>query len=108
MNNQTLPTDDLKLRQLLRASQSKPDLPADFQEAIWRRIEKAQGSGQKASWDWLERLAAWFLHLRFALAGAFTVLFLGAFLGGVQGIHLSREAAQARYLAAVSPWMSQP
>jgi hypothetical protein len=108
MNNQTLPPDDLKLRRLLRASQSKPDLPGDFQEAVWRRIERAQASGQKASLDWLERLAAWFLRPRFALAGAFTVLFLGAFIGGMQGIHLSREAAQARYLAAVSPWMSQP
>ena len=97
MNSQT--PDDAKLRALLRESRLAPELPPGFQDAVWRRLERAQ----TPSANWLDALAAWFLRPRLAFATATAMLLLGISLGIAQGASHADELAKARYLDSVSP-----
>jgi hypothetical protein len=101
-NNQ--PPDDARLRALLRESRVEPELPPGFQNAVWRRIERAEKSmpGRPTA-DWLDALAAWFLRPRRALATAAVMLVLGLSLGIVRGANSANDLAKERYLDAVSP-----
>src|ERR1039458_6390728 len=58
MNSQT--PDDAKLRALLRESRLAPELPPGFQDAVWRRLERAEAPAA----NWLDAPAAWFLPAR--------------------------------------------
>ena len=97
MNSQT--PDDAKLRALLRESRLAPELPPGFQDAVWRRLERAAAPAA----NWLDALAAWFLRPRLAFATAAAMLLLGISLGIAQGASHADELAKARYLDSVSP-----
>jgi hypothetical protein len=91
--------DNAKLRALLRESRLAPELPPGFQDAVWRRIERAETPAA----NWLDSLVAWFLRPRLALATAAAMLLLGVSLGIAQGASHADELAKARYLNSVSP-----
>jgi hypothetical protein len=99
MKTNSQPPDDAKLRALLRESRFAPDLPPAFQDAVWRRIERADTPGT----DWLDALAAWFLRPRRAFATAAAMLLLGLSLGIAQGAARANDLAKARYLDSISP-----
>jgi hypothetical protein len=104
MKIQTQPSDDGRLRALLRESRPAPPLPPRFQESVWHRIEHAQAPSQNVSWaEWLDRAAAWLLRPRLALAGVAAMLLVGISIGVLQGGSLANELAKQQYLAAVSP-----
>ena len=92
------------MRGLLRAARPAPDLPPGFQDAVWRRLERAEPHAPAlAAADWIDALAAWFLRPRRALATAAAMLLLGLSLGIVQGTHRANDLARERYLDSVSP-----
>jgi hypothetical protein len=96
--------DDTKLRALLRESRSAPELSPGFQNAVWRRIERAGVPAANAGVpDWLDRLAGWFLRPNRALATAAAMLLLGISLGIAQGASQANDLARQRYLNSVSP-----
>jgi hypothetical protein len=104
MKTNSQPPEDAKLSALLRESRLAPDLPPGFQDAVWRRIERAEKPAP--AWpdtDWLDALAAWFLRPRRALATAAVVLLLGLSLGIARGAGQANDLAKARYLDSVSP-----
>jgi hypothetical protein len=96
--------DDARLHALLRESRPEPELAPGFQNAVWRRIERAElcAPTQPAA-DWLDVLAAWFLRPRRALATAGAMLLLGLSVGIVQGAAHANDLAKARYLDSISP-----
>ena len=96
-NSQT--PDNVKLGALLRESRLVPELPPGFQNAVWRRIERAEAPAA----DWLDALASWFLRPRRAFATAGAMLLLGLSLGIAQGASRANDVAKARYLDSVSP-----
>jgi hypothetical protein len=89
-------SNNARLSALLRAARPAPALPPRFQENVWRRIEAAPAP---AAAHWLERLAAWILRPRHALATAALLLLAGVMLGAHEGSLAVRQDAQARYLA---------
>lgn len=104
MKNPIPKADEARLSALLRQARPTPDLPPGFQNAVWRRLQKAEETGESRSLgDWLDLAAGWLLRPRYALAGIAALLLLGMGIGLVDGIHLSKQAAQERYLAVVSP-----
>src|ERR1035441_821929 len=98
MTNNQMP-DDKRLRALLRESRVDPELPPGFENAVWRRIERAERTtpAQPAA-DWLDALVAWFLRPRRAFATAAVVLVLGLSLGFARGVGQANDLAKARYL----------
>lgn len=104
MSNQSLEPFDAKLRGLLRAAHPAPPLPPGFQNAVWRRIERADAAPETTGVAaWLDQFAAWILRPRWALATVAVVLLMGAAIGVMDGLGASKQAAQIRYLSAVSP-----
>lgn len=104
MNKENPNPEDARLGALLRASRVSPSLPPRFQEGVWRRIDKAEApASTTGGWPWLDALAALLLRPRFALAAAVILVAVGALLGAHQGSLAANQAAQAQYLAAVSP-----
>jgi hypothetical protein len=99
MKTNNEPPDDGGLRALLCESRPAPELPPGFQDAVWRRIERAEAPAA----DWLDGLAAWFLRPRRAFATAAAMLVLGLSLGIAQGANRAADLAKARYLNSVSP-----
>ena len=99
MNTNSQPPDDAKLSALLRESRVARSLPPGFQDAVWRRIERAETPAP----DWLEALASWFLRPRRAFAAAAAMLLVGVSLGIVQGASHAGELAKQRYLDSVCP-----
>ena len=101
-NNQM--PDDAELKALLRTSRPEPELPPGFQNAVWRRIERAEKPAiALPTADWLDALAAWSLRPRRAFAMATVVLLLGLSLGIARGARQANDLAKARYLDSVSP-----
>ena len=94
-----------QLRGLLRDSRpAPPPLPPRFQEAVWRRIEKADFSTEPvSSLGWLDWLVERLLRPRFALAGITALLVFSGLAGLLSGTGSAKQAAQARYLSAVAP-----
>jgi hypothetical protein len=104
MKTQLPEPDDARLRDLLRASHPAPDLPPGFQNAVWRRLERAEKPGETESVaEWLDRAAAWLLRPRLALVGVAAMLLVGISIGVLQGTSLANDIARQQYLAAVSP-----
>jgi len=96
--------DEAKLGALLRESRSVPDLPPGFQNAVWRRIERAESpEASPIAAGWLDRAAAWFLRPNRALATAAAMLLLGISLGIAQGTSQANDLDRQRYLDSVSP-----
>jgi hypothetical protein len=103
MKNQIQP-DDGRLRALVRESRPSPDLPPGFQNAVWRRIERAGAREESLSLaEWLDRAVARVLQPRLALAGVTALLLVGVAIGALQGSRLANDLAKQQYLAAVSP-----
>lgn len=101
-------SEDARLRVLLREGRPTPPLPPGFQSGVWRRLERAEATAEPDSTAWLDRLAAWLLRPRWALAAATAMLFVGAAFGVMEGLDLSIQSAQQRYLYAVSPTTFEP
>ncbi len=78
-----------------------PELPPGFQNAVWRRIERAGPSAEKP--DWLGSALAWLWRPKFALGGLAALLIVGASAGMIDGINAGKQAAENRYIASVSP-----
>jgi hypothetical protein len=96
--------DDAKLSALLHESRPAPDLPPGFQNAVWRRIQRAETPAMdRPAADWLDRLAAWFLRPGRAFATAAVMLVLGISLGVAEGASRAKDLAKERYLDSVSP-----
>jgi len=109
MKNPPQPVDDGKFAALLREARPAPDLPPGFQRAVWRRIEQSEAAAVSAMpGAWWETVTAWVLRPRLALAGLAVLVVIGTSLGVRDGMSLSRQAAQARYLAAVDPMGTHP
>ncbi len=109
MNHQSPPSSDERLRNLLREARPVADPAPGFRSAVWRRVERAELAGQAVGpVPWLDRVAAWLLRPRLALASTVALVLIGASLGARDGIHRSSQAAQAKYLAAVSPLTTSP
>ena len=100
----TTPPDDPQLRSLLR--EWKPDAtpPPRFQEAVWRRIERAELAGAAPWPTWWERLTRWVLQPKWATAGLLAVVLLGGISGFRAGNDEAQRATQNRYVAAVDPY----
>ena len=96
--------DAAQLRVLLLESRPEPELPFGFQNAVWRRMERAEKRAPVLpAAGWLDALAAWFLRPRRALATAAVMLLVGLSLGSAQGVSHASDLAKARYLDSVSP-----
>lgn len=103
MNASNQDPGNSRLGALLRESRPTPTLPPRFQEAVWRRIEKADskfapGEGR----NWLAAIAGWVLRPRFAFAAASMLVAAGILLGSLNGAAQARHEAQERYLASVA------
>ena len=96
--------NEARLRDLLRGARPAPPLPPRFQEAVWRRIEKAEAPSEATSpVAWLDRLVERLLRPRFALAGITALLLVSGVAGVLSGTETAKQTAQARYLSAVAP-----
>jgi hypothetical protein len=102
MNTPEPDRGDGGLRKLLKEAHPPAELPPRFQEAVWRRIEAAQRS-TSAKGSWIESLLALFFRPAFATAGLAILMLAGGTLGVQTGKARAQEAAQARYITAVSP-----
>ena len=104
MNETHLNSEDLQLRERLKAAKPSPALPPRFGEHVWRRIEAAEAPVSTTRGPaWLETLAAVILRPRLAFATAALLVIAGGLLGARDGTELARKGAQARYVAAVAP-----
>lgn len=108
MDTKPEPTQDPdgdSLRHLLRGSRVQPPLASNFQDAVWRRIQRAESPVTLASSasNRLERWVEILLTPRFALAGLALMLAVGGVTGMATSARDVREQAQARYLASVAP-----
>lgn len=93
------------LRDLLRDSRAHPPLASNFQNAVWRRIERTEApvAAAPSLSNWLERWVETLLVPRFALAGLASMLVIGGLTGMATSAGDVREQAQARYLDSVAP-----
>lgn len=96
------------LRDLLRESRPQPPLVSNFQDEVWRRIERSKSPEaallpRSTPSMWLERWIEMLLLPRFALGGLAFLLVIGGITGLATSTSASREQAQARYLSAVAP-----
>ena len=98
---------DRKLSALLRESRPAPSLPPDFQQAVWRRLERSEASQTVPAGALLARLAEAFVRPRFALASLSVMLAFGLVAGAWQGQDRAKAVARARYVATVAPWHVQ-
>jgi hypothetical protein len=94
-------TNDPKLSALLRESRQSPALPPRFQQNVWRRIETAEAPVKAESW--LDALAALVLRPKLAFATIAVLVVTGIAFGTLDGSHVARHDAQARYVASVAP-----
>ena len=99
MNKQRLQPSDEKFGALLRDARPVADLPPGFQNAVWRRVEKAD----ERSLGFVQRLAGWFLTPRRATATFAAIVLLAAGAGVLRGMHTGEREARDRYLASVDP-----
>lgn len=105
MNERDYEPNEARLGELLRASRPAPPLPPRFQEAVWRRIERADPAPEALSpWAWLDQFVEMLLRPRVALAGVAILVFFSGLAGVLHGTSMAREAAQARYVASVAPY----
>jgi len=98
--------NEARLRGLLRDARPTPPLPPRFQEAVWRRIEKAEAEAPREAASpvaWLDRLVERLLRPRWALAGITALLLVSGVAGLLSGTEAAKQAAQTRYLSAVAP-----
>lgn len=102
MNPQAPPHGDDDLRPLLRDARPTAALPPRFEEAVWRRIERADLPTVERS-GWFEILLSPLLQPRWVLTCLTLNLLLSGLAGIARGNQAMRTASQERYLAAVAP-----
>jgi hypothetical protein len=104
MDTKSEPNQD-PLRDLLRECRARPPLASNFQDTVWRRIERAEApvAASPSPFAWLERWIEVLLLPRFAFASLAVLLVVGGFTGMAAGTSASKEQALARYLSAVAP-----
>jgi hypothetical protein len=95
--------NDARLSELVRAARPATELPPGFQNAVWRRIEKADVRPVNV----LEWVARWFATPRLATAAAVVVILLGASVGAVRGMQAGERQAKDRYVSSVDPSYTQ-
>lgn len=98
---------DPELSVLLHQNRPTPSLPPGFQEAVWRRIDRAKEDRAESNLGFLVRFAETLLRPRFALATLSAVLACGLLAGAWAGQGHAMTAARARYVASVVPWQVQ-
>ena len=104
MNSKTPAPEEVRLSSILRAARPAPTLPPGFQDAVWRRLERAEAHPHNFSLAvWLDNAVTMLLRPRLALAGALALLLMGMAIGVVQGESLANQRAKQQYLASVSP-----
>ena len=88
----------------MRKSRPEAQLPPGFQDAVWRKIERAQTVRPRNTLgERLDQLAGWLLRPRLALALAVVMAAGGITAGIAQGEGLASNIARAKYLASVNP-----
>jgi len=103
ITNNPIP-DQARLHALLHEARPVPDLPPGFENAVWRRIERAEALAvERRTVNWLDRLAEWFLRPGRALASAAIMIVLGISLGIAEGATHAKDLARERYVDSVSP-----
>ena len=100
----TTPPDDPQLRRLLHEWQPDSALPPRFQEAVWRRIERADTAPVHPPWNRWESIVGQWLQPKWAMAGLLAVVLLGGLSGFTAGADRAQSVAQGRYVAAVDPF----
>ncbi len=103
MKNSQPNPDGSSLRRILRESHPPAELPPRFKEEVWHRIQAAERR-MPENRSFLESLLALVFRPAFATAGLASLMLAGGFLGVQAGESRSRERAQARYIATVSPF----
>jgi hypothetical protein len=98
--------EDPRFRALVRDARPAPDLPPGFQNAVWRRLEKAD-TKPASPFGRLDELVVWLLRPRHALVGATVLVLVGISIGIVQSGSLARDLARDRYVASVNPLASR-
>jgi len=99
MSNDFQSSEDRRLKALLKAARPSVELPVGFQSSVWQRIERAG----EPSTGFLERLAAWLLMPRVAVAGLTVVVLLAAGIGAARGMQVGEREARDQYMASVDP-----
>lgn len=94
------PKSDEQLSGLLRSARPEPTLAPGFARSVWRRIEREEAGGAVVS---LNRLVERLLTPRLAFAGLAVLLIVGGLAGALHSAADVRHAAQARYVASISP-----
>lgn len=106
MNRQDI-EGDRAVSALLRQSRRAPPLPPGFQEAVWRRIDRAEKGEAEPRRSLFTQLADALLRPRLALAGMSAVLVFGLLAGASAGQGHAMTVARTRYMAVVAPWQVQ-
>ena len=102
MNNEELQPEDRPLRALLRESMPGEPLPPRFRQNVWSRIE--QSSRERFSiLRWLEDWLGARIRPGLALGVVAAVMIIGGSLGVADGRSHSKQLAEQRYVASVSP-----
>jgi len=101
---------DKALRNLLREWHTEAPLPPRFQEAVWRRIERAQVPATPSVWDVIAQWVGAMLP-RPALAASYVAILLaiGATAGWAQGrqetVRVKGELGE-RYIHVLDPYQA--
>jgi len=103
MKNSQPNPDGSSLRRILRESHPPAELPRRFKEEVWQRIQATERR-MPENRSFLESLLALVFRPAFATVGLASLMLAGGFLGVQAGESRSRERAQARYIATVSPF----
>lgn len=104
----TSPPGDPQLRSLLREWRPDSALPPRFQEAVWRRLERADIAPPHPPATWWERLVGQLLQPKWATAGLLATMLLGGLSGFTSGADQAQRAAQDRYVSTVDPFQKGP
>jgi hypothetical protein len=100
MNNRDNRADDRQLQALLTEARPHAELPPQFRNQVWRRIER--GEARATSVTWLDAMAGLLLKPRFAIASVALLLLTGTVIGSLNGQAEARLIAQERYVATVA------
>jgi len=101
--------DDKPLTDLLRQWKVNTSLPSHFQEAVWRRIERAEAPAASSIWDGVARwVGAALAHPSLAAAYVAVLLLLGGAAGWTQAHQNTARVRQGlgqRYVRVLDPYL---
>lgn len=97
--------NDIQLDQLLKASANPAQPPADFQRAVWRRIEAEESTAWKPRAKWiLDRIFGFLTLPPVAVATCAAMVALGVWFGLKPQDSL--PTGEVAYIRSVSPFVS--